>query len=250
MSKTVAIVQARMGSTRFPGKMLALLDGRPIIEWVLHRVSLAKLVDTVVLATSDLAQDDPLSEWAARLGVSVFRGSDADVLGRFAGAATIAKADNIIRICADNPFIDALEIDRLIRYYYGHSCDYACNHQDLLGSGYADGFGAEIFTNSLLQQLASRLTKLRYREHATIYLWEHPEKFALHAVPAPSELAFPNLRFDVDLPQDLITLQKLADAGVSIESTAVEIVSIALHSRYGVSADFSRANSVICGEDC
>jgi aminopeptidase-like protein/spore coat polysaccharide biosynthesis protein SpsF (cytidylyltransferase family) len=239
MSKTVALVQARMGSTRLPGKMLALLDGRPILEWVLLRVSLAKLLDAVVLATSDLAQDDPLDELAARLGVSVFRGSETDVLGRFASAAAIAEADTVIRVCADNPFIDAVEIDRLIRYYNEHSCDYACNHQDRLGSGYADGFGAEILSNALLRQLASSVTEMRHREHATLYLWEHQDQFVLHAVPAPNELAFPELRFDVDSPQDLETLQQLTDAGVGIESTAVEIVSIAQHHRRPASADFS-----------
>lgn len=239
MSKVVSLIQARMGSTRFPGKMLALLDGRPVLEWVLHRVSLAKLVDTVVLATSDLAQDDPLADLAARFGVSVFRGSEADVLGRFAGAAAMAEADTVIRVCADNPFIDAAEIDRLIRYYNEHSCNYACNHQDRLGSGYADGFGAEILSNALLQQLASGVTDERYREHATLYLWEHPDQFTLHAVQAPNELAFPELHFDVDSPQDLETLQQLTDVGVGIDSTAVEIVGIAQHHRRPASADFS-----------
>jgi aminopeptidase-like protein/spore coat polysaccharide biosynthesis protein SpsF (cytidylyltransferase family) len=239
MAKTVALVQARMGSTRFPGKMLALLDGRPILEWVLHRASLAKLVDTVVLATSDLAQDDPLAELAGRRGVNVFRGSEADVLGRFAGAAAIAEAETVIRVCADNPFIDAAEIDRLIRYYNQNSCDYACNHQDRLGSGYADGFGAEILSNALLQQLASSVTEMRCREHATLYLWENQDQFILQAVKAPNELAFPELRFDVDSPQDLKTLKQLTDAGVGIESTAGEIVSIALHHRLSAIADSS-----------
>jgi spore coat polysaccharide biosynthesis protein SpsF len=229
MAKTVALVQARMGSTRFPGKMLALLDGRPILEWVLHRASLAKLVDTVVLATSDLPQDDPLVELARRRGLNVFRGSDADVLGRIASAAVIAEAETVIRVCADNPFIDAAEIDRLVRHYNGNFCDYACNHQDRLGSGYADGFGAEILSNALLQHLASSVAEVRYREHATLYLWENQDQFILQAVEAPKELAFPELRFDVDSPQDLNKLEQLTDAGVGIDSTAVEIVSIAKH---------------------
>jgi aminopeptidase-like protein/spore coat polysaccharide biosynthesis protein SpsF (cytidylyltransferase family) len=239
MSKTVALVQARMGSTRFPGKMLALLNGRPILEWVLNRVMLANLVDAVVLATSDLAQDDPLTELATRLGISVFRGSEADVLGRLACASAMAKADTVIRVCADNPFIDAAEIDRLIRYYNEHVCDYACNHQDRLGSGYADGFGAEVLSNALLQHLALTVTQVRYREHATLYLWEHPDQFILNAVQAPNRIAFPELRFDVDSPQDLEALQQLTDAGVGIESTAVEIVSIAQRDRRPASADFS-----------
>lgn len=227
MARTVALVQARMGSTRFPGKMLALLDGRPILEWVLHRASLAKLVDTVALATSDLPRDDPLVELARRRGLNVFRGSEADVLGRIASAAVIAEAETVIRVCADNPFIDAAEIDRLVHHYNENFCDYACNHQDRLGSCYADGFGAEILSNALLQQLASSVAEARYREHATLYLWENQDQFILQAVEAPKELAFPELRFDVDSPQDLKTLKQLTDAGVGIDSTAFEIVSIA-----------------------
>jgi aminopeptidase-like protein/spore coat polysaccharide biosynthesis protein SpsF (cytidylyltransferase family) len=238
MSKNVALVQARMGSTRFPGKMLALLNGRPILEWVLHRVSLAKLIDSIVLATSDQAQDDPLIKLAKKLGVSVFRGSETDVLDRLASASAIAEAETVIRVCADNPFIDAAEIDRLISYYSEHSCDYACNHQDRLGSKYADGFGAEILSSALLQQLAVSVTDFRYREHATLYLWEHQDQFNLHAVKAPNALAFPELRFDVDLPKDLETLQELTYRGVDIESTAAEIVSIVQQNRRPVVTDF------------
>ncbi len=238
MSKNVALVQARMGSTRFPGKMLALLNGRPILEWVLHRVSLAKLIDSIVLARSDQAQDDPLIKLAKKLGVSVFRGSETDVLDRLASASAIAEAETVIRVCADNPFIDAAEIDRLISYYSEHSCDYACNHQDRLGSKYADGFGAEILSSALLQQLAVSVTDFRYREHATLYLWEHQDQFNLHAVKAPNALAFPELRFDVDLPKDLETLQELTYRGVDIESTAAEIVSIVQQNRRPVVTDF------------
>ena len=129
----------------------------------------------------------------------------------------MAEAEIVIRVCADNPLIDPAEIDRLIGYYKEHPCDYARNHQDRFGSGYADGFGTEILSNALLQQLASSVTEMRFREHATLYLWEHPDQFALHPLPAPKELAFPELRFDVDLPQNLEALQQLADTGISIE---------------------------------
>ncbi|HNC94755.1 MAG TPA: NTP transferase domain-containing protein, partial [Myxococcota bacterium] len=107
----VAIIQARMGSVRFPGKMLANLHGYPVLEWVLHRVAQATEVDEVVLATTDMARDNPLVELAGRLAVPVHRGSESDVLGRFADAAAAFDAEGVVRICADNPFIDPAEID-------------------------------------------------------------------------------------------------------------------------------------------
>lgn len=242
MSKTVALVQARMGSTRFPGKMLATLDGRPLLEWVLRRVAHATLVDQVILATSTKTEDDPLEDLATELGIRVFRGSETDVLARLASAASATDADAVIRVCADNPFIDPGELDRLVRDYRANICDYACNHQDRLGSGYADGFGAEILSNKLFQELALNTHEKRHREHATLYIWENPEQFTMCAVPAPKDLASPELRFDVDSPQDLEYLRHLIGAGVSIHSTAAEIVAIAKQLQRSAGADFSETS--------
>lgn len=217
-----------MGSTRFPGKMLALLGGIPLLEWVVRRLLRATTLAQVVLATSDGVRDDALAELAANLGVEVFRGSETDVLDRFAGAAVLTKADNIIRICADNPFVDPKEIDRLVEFFEENTCDYACNHLDRLGSGYADGFGGEIFSVELLRQLAGLAKDSRYREHLTSYLWEHQSQFRLKAMDAPRELRFPELRFDIDQPRDLDRLESLVETGVQIESKAASIVEIAL----------------------
>ena len=141
---TVAIVQARMGSTRFPKKMLAQLGGLPLLEWVLRRVLKAKCIDQVVLATTDHVRDEPLVKLAEQLGVTAYRGSELNVLKRFVRAAALAKATDVVRVCADNPFIDPCEIDRLVLYFFNREFDYVCNHQDRLGSEYADGIGAEI----------------------------------------------------------------------------------------------------------
>lgn len=228
MSKTVALVQARMGSSRFPGKMLAQLGGHSLLEWVLHRVRRAHMIDAVVLATTTLSRDDELVALAQKLGIRVFRGSENDVLGRFAAAASECKAEVVVRVCADNPFVDPDELDRLVFHFNNNACDYACNHQNRLGNQYADGFGAEILFNPLLQKIAQTATDARHREHATLYLWDHTHQFCLSAVPAPHQLAHPELRFDVDLPQDLVYLESLGEAGVGIDSTASEIVQIAL----------------------
>ncbi|OYU71783.1 MAG: hypothetical protein CFE45_42280 [Burkholderiales bacterium PBB5] len=126
--RRVAIVQARMGSTRFPGKMLAPLGGRPLLEWVLRRVQSARLVDAVVLATTDLQRDKPLVDLARNLGVATFTGSESDVLGRFAAASAQHRADVVVRVCADNPFVDGAEIDRLLAFFAVQDVDYAWDH--------------------------------------------------------------------------------------------------------------------------
>lgn len=239
MSRVVALIQARMGSTRFPGKMLADLGGHPILEWVLTRVSKAQLIDSVVLATTTLSHDDALVALAKKLGIEVFRGSETDVLGRFAAAAKHYQADIVVRICADNPFTDPNEIDRLINYYRANQCDYACNHQDRLGSAYPDGFGAEIISNKLLQQIALISSDARHREHATLYLWEHSEQFTMLALPAPSGLSFPEFRFDVDTLADLEHLEVLVEAGVNFEAPANDIVRIAQMTFQFTNVDFN-----------
>jgi aminopeptidase-like protein len=160
-----------------------------------------------------------------------------DVLGRFIGAASMANADNVVRICADNPFIDPVEVDRLVRYFVENPSDYACNHQDRLGSNYADGFGAEILSAALLEKIAACATESRHREHATLYLWDHANEYSLRAPGAPAELAFPALRFDVDVPADLENLEAMVRAGVGIETPASDIVQIALNNRRVGSAD-------------
>ncbi len=226
LGKTVALVQARMGSTRFPGKMLQLLGSHPILEWVLRRVSRAKFIDEVVLATTDRSIDDPLVELAKHLGTGVFRGSETDVLGRFAAAAVHYRAEIVLRICADNPFVDPDELDRLVQEFNENSCDYACNHQDRLGSRYADGFGAEILSNQLLQQIAKLSSEPKHREHVTLYLWDHAKQFTLYSIQAPPELAYPDMRFDLDEKKDLENLKEITKEGVMLASPAAEILNI------------------------
>ena len=225
-SRVVVIVQARMGSTRFPGKMLAKVGEIAVLDWVLRRVKRASRVDMVMLATSTDSKDDILERFAQECNVAVFRGSEEDVLRRFAQAARQSRADLVVRVCADNPFVDPGEIDRLIDYFETHPSDYACNHQDRLGSRYADGFGAEIFKATLLATLDKSVTDSRQREHVTLHLWENSKDFHLMAVPAPPELSFPELRFDVDGPEDIIFLNQLCSIGVTQEKSASEIVKI------------------------
>lgn len=226
--RTVAIIQARMGSSRFPGKMLAGLGGRPLLEWVLERVRRTEGLDGVVLATSSHPRDDGLDELAGKLGVEVFRGDEEDVLGRFVQAAKQTSADVIVRVCADNPFVAPEELQRLIRFFSDEALDYACNHMDRLGSKYADGFGAEILRRNVLEEVSGKARDPRHREHVTLYLWDHPGQYRLGVVSAPPELAHPEWRFDVDSPDDLEFLERLVATGVSLQSPAADIIRQAI----------------------
>jgi spore coat polysaccharide biosynthesis protein SpsF len=227
-TRTVAIVQARMGSIRFPGKMISQLGGITLIEWVLMRLSKTTTLDNIILATSLEKSNDILEGLAQKIGISSFRGSEEDVLSRFLGAAKASEAKNIVRVCADNPFIDPYEVDRLVDYFFNNQCDYVCNHRNYGENKYADGFGAEILTLSLLEQIESLSITSYHREHVTSFLFDHVSDYTIHAMIPPQDLAYPKLRFDVDRLEDLHKLQAMVNAGVNINSSASSIVKIAL----------------------
>jgi spore coat polysaccharide biosynthesis protein SpsF len=227
---TVALVQARMGSSRLPGKMIMDLCGYPVLHWVLHRVKQARRLTEVVLATTKLKQDDPLTELAQFLKVGVSRGSEADVLARFWDAAREFKADVVVRVCADNPFIAPEEIDRLVDCYISRRQSggdprrlYAFNHITTMDNNYPDGLGAEIFSLDLLATLHRLAMESSDREHVTTYLWDHPRDFEIYPVFAPPEIAYPGVKLDVDTQADLNRMRQLG-ARLSQGSSAIQVV--------------------------
>jgi spore coat polysaccharide biosynthesis protein SpsF len=231
-NRTVAIIQARMGSSRLPGKMMMDLCGQPVLHWVLSRVKKIKLADSILLATTDTKKDDPLEELAQDLNVPVFRGSETDVLGRFIAAAQMAKADSVVRICGDNPLISPEEIDRLISFFEKtmkeeNTSDnlYAFNFASKLGNQYPDGLGAEILSLSLLEKISRLDDQPSSREHVTKYIWDHPEQFLIRTFPAPEELAYPSVKLDVDSQEDLEKLNILC-AHLDQDSSPKKIINV------------------------
>ena len=225
MSRVVAVVQARMGSSRFPGKMMAKLGDQELMSWVLTRVCDAKELDQVVLATSTSGDDDQLVEVASNFKVMVVRGSQDDVLDRFVQASRESKADLVVRVCADNPFVAAEEIDRLVVAHRSGSYDYSCNHQQRLGNRYDDGFGAEVVSTSLLNEISKLTTQTTHREHVTSYVWDNSAKFRIQAVMAPSDLAFPEIKLDIDTPEDLQKLNEFVQKyAITTACSAAKIV--------------------------
>jgi spore coat polysaccharide biosynthesis protein SpsF (cytidylyltransferase family) len=207
--RTLAFVQARMGSSRLPGKSLLPVWGEvTLLELVLRRTAAARALDGVVLATTDSPRDQPLVAVADRLGLPVFRGDEYDVLGRFDAALRAHPADAVVRICADNPFVDPSAIDALVAHFQAiQPCEYASNLDP--ESGLPDGAGAEIAASGALARAAAEATDPYEREHPTAYLRARPASASPAAVPAPSP-PWPRVRLDVDTPDDYLAMRALA----------------------------------------
>ena len=228
MTRTVAVIQARLGSRRFPEKMLADLGGRSLLDWVVTRVSRCRLVDKVIVATTQEPLDDRLVRECERLGVDVKRGPTNDVLARFVAAIRDESADAVVRICADNPFVDPGCVDQVIREYRESGSDYAFNHRPFGGCDYADGFGAEVISRRLLEEMNGMKLTERYREHVTLAVADGHIEAVIHACAAPGPLARPDLRFDVDEPNALSELESLVRQGrLSLDSSATEVITAA-----------------------
>ena len=230
MTRTVAVIQARLGSQRFPEKMLADLGGHSLLEWVVTRVQRSRLLDRVVVATTEEVQDDRLVAECRRLKVDVVRGPTDDVLARFVHAIEGDSAEAVVRVCADNPFIDPSCIDQLVREYHDHGVDYAFNHRPHGACDYADGFGAEILSRKLLDRLHTSNLSARHREHVTLAVVDGTIDARVHACTAPREVAYPTLRFDIDTADDLSALRHLVATGrITHDTTASDIVRSALN---------------------
>src|SRR5262245_53462667 len=154
--KTIAVVQARMGSTRLPNKVMRSINGRPMIELLLARLSKATRINRILLATSDDPRNQPLVEHVRRLGYEIFQGSENDVLDRYYQAAKSHRPDTVVRITGDCPLIDPELVDQVIAAYEKRGVDYLCNMQP---PTYPDGLDTEVFSFSALKQAAELASK-------------------------------------------------------------------------------------------
>jgi len=174
--KTTAIIQARSGASRLPGKVLLEVMGKTILEYVIERVGKAECVEDIVVATSCNKKDSKIEDLADRLRIKVYRGSEEDVLDRFYQAAGIFKIGHIIRITADCPLIDPDIIDKAVRLYFKSNADYCSN---TLEETFPDGEDVEVFSRDALNRAWEEASLMSEREHVTPYIKKHPEKFKL-----------------------------------------------------------------------
>lgn len=196
--KVVAIIQARMGSTRLPGKVLKDLEGETVLVRVVNRLRRARLINEVLVATTDRPADDAIVKECRGLSVLVSRGDQDDVLDRYFRAAQLAKAEVVVRITSDCPLIDPEITDKTIAAFLEAGPDYASN---ALVRTYPRGLDTEVMSVAALGRAWQGARKGYEREHVTPYIYEHPAEFRLLSVTGDAD--YSRHRWTVDTPEDL-----------------------------------------------
>lgn len=199
---TAAVIQARMDSKRLPGKSLEkIYKDFSLIELVILRVKKASTLEKVILATSENSDCNHLAEMAEKLGVGLVRGNEEDVQSRFIKASEQFDIENIVRICADNPLVSFEAIDMLVNFFRENpKLDYAENNS--FQSRFPDSFGAEIVKSSVLKKIEP-LSSPEQKEHVIDYILDNLEDFSTSSLTAPDEFQSPDIKLDIDTPEDL-----------------------------------------------
>lgn len=204
-----AIVQARMGSTRLPGKVLKPIGGRPMLSYQIERLAAAKLVDRIVVATTTEPADDSIVALCASEAVECTRGSEHDVLSRYAEAAAAVEARTVVRVTADCPLIDADLIDHVIREFdtVPGRFDYVSN---MLEPSWPLGMAVEVFTRAALVDADREALQPAEREHVTPFIYWRPQRYHLRSLVRTPDLS--HHRWTVDTPEDFELVSRIVGA--------------------------------------
>ncbi|MBE1555019.1 cytidylyltransferase domain-containing protein [Sporosarcina limicola] len=207
--KIVAIIQARMGSTRLPGKIVRKVMDKTILEYQLERVQQSKLIDEVIVATTQKESDNVIVALCQHLGIHVYRGSENDVLARYYEAAVECKAGIIVRLTSDCPLIDAEVIDQVIQLYLDRQgeIDYASN---IMERTFPRGLDTEVFSFRALQKAYESASLERDREHVTAYLYTNPGEFQLGNITSSQNLG--SHRWTVDTEEDFELIRRIIES--------------------------------------
>lgn len=218
--RVVLVIQARMGSTRLPGKSMMDLAGAPLVARILERVTRCQRLDEIVLAIPDTPKDAVLGDIGRQYGVTVYAGSENDLVERYYQAALAAKADIVGRLPADNATPEPAEIDRIADHHRGLARRGFSSNLTLVGdNGYPDGIGAEMFDFSLLAEARERHTDPRQREHVHLNFFDYATQTPVDAewcpittVPCPKEFSRPDLVLDVNTQAQYEFMRELYEA--------------------------------------
>lgn len=210
--KTVAIIQARMGSTRLPGKVMKTLCGRTVLAHVVNRVRACSLLDEIVVATTLSADDDVVAQEAVRCGAGVFRGSEDDVLSRYYCAAKECEAETVVRITSDCPLFDPDVLERMLRKF--HTANLTDHHVDYLSNclerTFPRGLDAEIFTFTALRKAHRGASQPFEREHVTPYIYQHPQEFSVELFRNDEDWS--SHRWTLDTVEDFSLIEEIYSA--------------------------------------
>lgn len=205
--KTDAIIQARMGSSRCPGKVLEPIAGRPLLEFLIDRLKHAASLDEIVVATTEREEDDAIAQVADAIGIRVVRGNEHDVLGRYIQAATEADTDLIVRVCADNPFTDPRLIDRAVDVFHDSDADHVSMFAE---PTYPYGVGCAVFATETLRRIGATTDDPADREHVEPPLLRADDVKTIH-LRAPPALDRPEIHVSVDEPFELQRAARIAE---------------------------------------
>lgn len=207
--RVYATIEARMTSTRLPGKVLLDAAGVPMLQRMIERLRRVPALDGIVVATTTNASDDPIEELTRTLGVGCFRGSEDDVMERVLGAARAHDIDVIVETTGDCPLIDPAVVQTIIDDYFSTSVDYAAN---VLERTYPIGMDTQVFATEVLAEAFSLTDAPDDREHVSLFIYRHPELYTLNNRAAPEHQHDPQLRLTLDTAEDLAVIRAVFEA--------------------------------------
>ncbi len=217
--RIVAVIQARMGSSRLPGKILMPLAGKPVLRHVIERVQMASVFDEIAVATTNRDIDDEAARLAALWGATVIRGDEDDVLSRFGVAAEMTNADAVMRITADCPLIDPETLAAMVGQYQHGDFALITNARHRT---FPRGLDAELFSRSALEIMLKEARDVSQREHVTPFLYAHPHRFAIFDWTSQSDHS--ELRLTLDTPEDYELLNHIFDSASDTRSLRLSSV--------------------------
>lgn len=198
--RVVASIEARMGSSRLPGKVLANINGVPALTRLIRRLQQCRTLDDIILATSTSAADDVLEQWAVANGIRVFRGSENDVLARVVGAQRAARSDIAVEVTGDCPLLDPDVIDLGVETFFANECDVVTNGRI---PSYPQGADVQVYRLLDLAEVAASIDDPAVREHVSLYFYENPQRYRTIHLIAPRTWCAPEQRLQLDYPEDL-----------------------------------------------
>ena len=206
--RIVATIEARMNSSRLPGKVLLKAKNKSMIEILFERLKQVKILDDIILATTTNPKDEEIINECKKIGLNVFRGSEEDVMGRVIGASKLAKADVVVEITADCPIIDPEIVEQIINIYLANNVDYVGNSKV---RSYPDGMDTQVFSLKVLEKSYKMTNSNIDKEHVTLHIINNPNIFSQINIIAPPEIYYPELGLTLDEWDDFLLIKKIID---------------------------------------
>jgi spore coat polysaccharide biosynthesis protein SpsF len=207
--KTAAIIEARMASSRLPGKVLLPVLSLPMLGRLILRLKSIEFLDQIIVATTNNLDDDLIVATAAKYGADIYRGSESDVLGRVLEAAKKYDVDLIVEITGDCPIIDPTIVVSIIQSYFDSEADYVSNSNI---RSYPDGMDVQVYRTNVLEFSSSLANLPLEREHVTLHIRQNPTLFKILDIHSPLEFFYPNLGLTLDTSEDLDFLTKIIES--------------------------------------